>query len=148
MSTYPIHTNISSIDWSLNCEYIAFGADNTIHVFKPSIPTGQMVWQKSVDGHVNAVAISLDSCSVVVGSSDKKVTLWEINYGSKIWQNDSHLTSVISIGFNSLGIVSASTEGNVKIFAYRSRRKPPQWYRLKNFETDKVSYFYISTVAG
>ena len=72
-------------------------------------------------GHISdvyCIGVSLDSVSIVSGSADKTIKIWNIIEGAVIRSLQQHSNMVISVGFSEDGtrIVSGSYDKTVKIW--------------------------------
>ncbi len=107
---------VRSIAWSNDGKWIASTAGNEIHVWDPE--TGKL--KKSLTGHekpVSAVAFHSDGNSLVSGSDDMSVRLWNIEQGNETANLNADAdkkvkSQIYSVTFSPNGKLVAAVNGN------------------------------------
>merc|ERR1719229_1360359 len=88
----------------------------------------------SEDAEVNTLCMNADGRYFVAGGSDKKVTLWNYDEGSKYYSGEGHSGSVtaVRVSPDEKTIISCGTEGGICIWLvpddFRRSRKNMQCF--------------------
>ncbi|NEP61611.1 MAG: protein kinase [Symploca sp. SIO2G7] len=83
--------------------------------------SGAFQEQQTLIGHtnsVNAVVFSPDGKTLVSGSKDKTINLWDVSTGELLYQGQAHSDSVLSLAISPDGqtLASGSADGTIKIW--------------------------------
>ncbi|NEQ65816.1 MAG: hypothetical protein F6K21_10000, partial [Symploca sp. SIO2D2] len=67
---------------------------------------------------VNTVVFSPDGKTLVSGSKDKTINLWDVTTGELLYQQQAHTDSVLSLAISPDGqtLASGSADGTIKIW--------------------------------
>lgn len=128
---------------SANGKYIAdlsspIGGDGKAHVWDRA--TGRVLIEFGNEGGIDAVAFSPDSKSVLTGSLDGEVHLWNIETGKMVQTFKAHSKEVFALSFNSDGayVFAGSVNGTITIWETATGRE------VKVFERHKHSIIAIA----
>jgi WD40 repeat protein len=88
---------------------------------------GPLLWLRSLKEHtgwVNAVAVSPDGRTIISGSRDRTVKVWEAESGRLLRSLEGHTNDVNAVAVSAYGrwIVSGSDDGTVKVWEMESGR--------------------------
>jgi WD40 repeat protein len=108
------------------CETAAFHRTNYLRSRLDPRPEPPL-WLRSLEGHtdwVRAVAVSPDGRTIVSGSDDRTVKVWEAESGRLLRSLEGHTGSVLAVAVSPDGrtIVSGSWDNTVKVWEAESGR--------------------------
>ena len=112
----------------------------------------EIVIQTGHSGWVNSVVISPDGKTIVSGSDDKTVRLWDIETGKEIRRLQGHTDDVNSVAISADGqtIVSGSSDGEIKIWDFKKSNLIASLIAFNDGEwvTYTPGNYYISSPRG
>lgn len=123
---------VRSVAWSDDGKWIASAGGNEIHIWNPE--DGKL--KATLKGHtaaINSVAFSKDAKSLISGSDDSSIRLWDIEKGSELQTVNSQQLGnkaqkppvVYHVTFSSNGKLVASVNGDGLLQIWKPDMPPP-----------------------
>jgi WD40 repeat protein len=129
--------------FSLDCRFVTAQScdDSASRVWKltPGAPPELLVVAKPADGKYYAAALSPDGCSVVFGSQDHGIHVWDTATGTQRSTINGHSSVVTALAFSHDGqfLVSSSYNNTILVWNFTAGAQQPD-YVLKG-HTDSVN---------
>jgi WD40 repeat protein len=113
---------------------------------RPSLQVAEGLLIRTLEGHsysVTAVTLSADSQTIVSGSFDKTIKVWESDFGDCLRTLEGHSSSVISVAVSADGrtVISGSSDNTIKVWDINSG----DCLRTLNGHSEAVSAVALST---